>query len=278
MRLQTSFAALLAVVALAACEENAVRDLTAPLPAARIKFFNFGVNAPSVHFYANDTKVTATSVTTCQAAAIPPVTATDSACVSIGVESTAGVGYGGVGSGGLYAGIEPGQYTLTGRITATTDKGLAISTLPATIEEGKFYSVYQSGFYNTTAKTVDAFIVEDDFPAAIDWTTAYVRFVNAISNAEPMTLYATNTDPEESQVPIAIGGAVAYQSGGAFVAVPAGSYNLAARYTGSATDQIVRANVPFVLGRVYTITARGDITVTSTTATNRPFLDNTLNR
>ncbi len=31
-------------------------------------------------------------------------------------------------------------------------------------------------------------------------------------------------------------------------------------------------------GSVYSISARGDTTVKSTTATNRPFLDNTLNR
>ena len=53
---------------------------------------------------------------------------------------------------------------------------------------------------------------------------------------------------------------------------------LSTRYTGSSTNAIVRAGVSFVAGKVYTISARGDITVTSTTATNRPFLDNTANR
>jgi hypothetical protein len=33
-----------------------------------------------------------------------------------------------------------------------------------------------------------------------------------------------------------------------------------------------------VASRVYTVSARGDMTVTSTTATNRPTLDNTANR
>jgi hypothetical protein len=36
--------------------------------------------------------------------------------------------------------------------------------------------------------------------------------------------------------------------------------------------------VSFSPGRVYTITARGDMTVTSSTATTRPQLDNTANR
>ena len=41
---------------------------------------------------------------------------------------------------------------------------------------------------------------------------------------------------------------------------------------------ITRTGVQFVAGKVYTIGARGDITIVSTTATNRPFLDLTANR
>ena len=137
MRLPNAFTPLLAILALAGCDKNAVRDLTAPLPSAAIRFFNFGVNSPGVHFYAGDTKVTATTSTSCQAAANPPVTATDSACLTTGIESTLGVAYPGIASGGLYSGIAPGQYTLTGRITAAVDRGLAISSVPATIEAGK---------------------------------------------------------------------------------------------------------------------------------------------
>ena len=75
-----------------------------------------------------------------------------------------------------------------------------------------------------------------------------------------------------------IGGVIAYKGAGAFDAVVPGVYNLATRYAATATNAIARTNVSFVAGRVYTIGARGDITVTSTTATNRPFLDNTANR
>lgn len=52
----------------------------------------------------------------------------------------------------------------------------------------KHYSFYQSGFYNTTAKTVDAFIVEHAIPPDIDYSVALVKFVNTIVNANPMTL------------------------------------------------------------------------------------------
>lgn len=251
-----ALAVLLCAAALSSCEKNAVQNIAGSPPGARIRFFNFGVNAPGVNFYANDTKMTATLSAT-------------------GTESTTGVVYGGVGAGGLYSGLAPGQYTFSGKISAATDKDLAISSVQATVETGKNYSYYQSGFYNSTAKTVDAFMVEDPFIDEFDYSVAYVRFVNAISNANPMTLYAKHT---VSGVETAVGGVVAYKAAGAFTALPSGVYDLATRYPGVTTNAIARTAVSFSSGRIYTISARGDITVTSTTATNRPFLDNTLNR
>jgi len=235
-----------------------VRDISGPPPAAsRIKFFNFGVGAPGVNFYADNTKMTAIS------SATP------------GVESTTGVNYSQVGNGGAYSAIAPGQYTLAGKIAATVDKDLAISTVPATIADGKYYSFYMSGFYNTTTKTVEGFVVEDPVAAPTDFTVATVRFVNAISNANPMTLYAKNTT---TATEVAVGAEVAYKGAGALASLPAGFYDLSTRYTGVTTNAIVRTGVQFLAGRMYTIGARGDITIVSTTATNRPFLDNTANR
>lgn len=260
MNRRASIAALLCAVVLSACDafdKNAVQEIAGPVPAgARIKFFNFGVNAPAVNFYANDRKMTAIAS-------------------GSGQESNLGVAYGGVGAGGFYTAIAPGQYTLAGKIAAATDKDLAISNLPATLEDGKSYSFYQSGFYDATAKSVDAFIVEDAFVPQIDYSVAYVRFVHAISNANPMTLYARNTTTGDS---VAVGAEVSYKSAGAFTALPQGVYDLRTRYAGVSTNAISRTGVSFLAGRVYTIGARGDITVTSTTATNRPFLDNTANR
>ncbi|MEJ7760775.1 MAG: hypothetical protein WKF55_14415 [Gemmatimonadaceae bacterium] len=251
-----SVAALLSAALLASCEKNAVQDITGVVPGASVKFFNFAVNAPGVHFYANDTKVTAIFSAT-------------------GAEAVTGTIYGGVGAGGFYSAIAPGQYTLSGKIAAVTDKDLAISKATVNIAEGKRYSYYQSGFYNAAGKAADAFIVEDNFVNTLDYSVAYVRFVNAISNANPMTLYARNTT---TMTEAALGSSVAYKSAGAFTAVPNGVYDLSTRYTGVATNAITRAAVSFVAGRVYTIGARGDITVVSTTAVNRPFLDNDANR
>ena len=256
MRLYKAVVALLAAVVVASCDKNAVQDITGPIDSARIKFFNFGVGAPGVNFYANTTKMTATSSTT-------------------GAEATTGVSYGAVGSGGFYSAIAPGQYAFAGKIAATVDKDLAIATINQTIADGKSYSLYLSGFYNTTNKSVEGFVVEDDYPATIDFNVAIVRFVNAISNANPMTLYAKSST---TGTEVAVGGSIAYKSAGAFVSLPGGSYDLSTRYAGSSTNAITRTAVSFNAGRVYTISARGDITITSTTATNRPFLDNTANR
>jgi hypothetical protein len=251
-----SLAGLVTAAALSACdfEKNAVQDIAGPAPASRIKFFNFGVSTPGVNFYANDRKMTAITSAT-------------------GAESTTGVASGLAASGGFYNGIEPGTYAVTGKIAATTDKDLAISNVSATIASGKFYSYFISGIYNTTAKTADAFIVEDPVPAQ-DFSVAYVRFVNAISNSQPMVLSLRNT---ATTTVTAIGGAVAYKGAGAFVAVPEGVYDLSTRVTGASTDAITRTAVTFLEGRVYTIASRGDITVTSTTAATRPQLDNTAN-
>jgi hypothetical protein len=252
-------AMLLGVAALGACDKNAVQDLPlAPIAAARIKFFNFGVNnTPGVNFYANETKMTAISSGT-------------------QTEATTGVTYGNVGNGGIYSAIAPGTYTLTGRIAATTNKNLPIDALSTTIADGKFYSFYLSGAYDTTANQVDAFILEDPVPAQWDYSVAYVRFVHAIYNANPMTLYVKNTDTTVTKDSIAIGGAVAYKAAGAFTAVPNGVYGLITRYTGANTSVISRSNVSFVRGHLYTVGARGDIT--KTTGTFAPALDNTANR
>lgn len=252
-------ALLLGIVALAACDKNATQidDITAPLSGARVKFFNFGINAPAVNFYANADKVTAISSTT-------------------GVESTVGVGYGSAASGGFYRALPPGQYTFAGKIAATVDKDLAISAISGTLAEGKAYSIYLSGFYNTTAKSVEGFVVEDNLPAEPDYSQALVRFVNASPNSVPMQLVARNPTTLEEK---ALGDLIAYKAGGAFVGLPIGGYDLFVRSSATGPAIVTRTAVAFSAGRIYTITIRGDMTVSPTgTLTNRPFLDNTANR
>jgi hypothetical protein len=248
MTTSRSLAALVCCVALAACsnDKNAVQSISGPVPGAAVKFYNFSTGSPGVNFYANETKMTAINS-------------------SSGQESTSGTGFGLVAAGGFYTAIAPGQYTLSGRIAAATDNGLAIATQPATLADGKFYSFYLSGLYNTTTKKSDWFLVDDPIPAQIDYNVATVRFVNAVYNGTgPLTLWVKNTVTGDS---LSVGGPIAYKSAGAFVAMPGAVYDLTARYTGSNTAVISRAGVSFSTGRVYTISAR-----------TGAVLDNTANR
>ena len=192
MKKHTSIAILLCAAVLSSCGTKTVQDITGPLPTARIKFFNFGVNAPQVNFYANTTKVTAINSTT-------------------GAENVLGTAYGLPGAGGFYSAIAPGQYALAGTIAAATDKDLAIAKVNTAIADGKFYSFYMSGFYDPTAKSVEGFVVEDPFVPAIDYSVAYVRFVHAISNANPLTLYAKSTT---TGIEVAVGSSVSYKTAG----------------------------------------------------------------
>jgi hypothetical protein len=165
-----------------------------------------------------------------------------------------------VPTGSHYDAIAPGQYALAAKIAAQSS---VVSTLSQTVADGKYYSYFMSGVYNTTSKTAEAFIVEDPIPAGpADYTVANVRFVNAVSNGTgPLTLYVTNA---ETKAETAIGSAVAYKSAGAFVTVPVGTYSLAVRYSGSTTNVISRTGLAFLGGRVYTVTARGSTATTST--------------
>ncbi len=259
MTTRGSILMLLGAAALVSCSKIDINSISeAPLGGARIKFANFGVNAPSVNFYDGTAKVTA----------VGPAS---------GAESPTGTTYGRFAAASGYVDITPGQHTFAGKIspTATTDPGLTVSSASMNLEQGKFYTYYQSGIYNATAKTADGFVTEDPLPATFDWTQAYVRFVNAIGNSQPMTLYVKD---QVTLVETPIGSAVAYKSAGAFTPIPATTYDLAARVTGSTTNAISRTTQPFAAGRYYTITAYGDMTVTGTTAANRPQLDNTANR
>jgi hypothetical protein len=265
------FAALVAAVVAAACgERNAAQHISAPTAGSAVKFFNFGVNAPAVNFYADTQKISAVSTAVCNNGVNGRTT--DTLCLTTGREATSGTGYGANASTtGVYYSVAPGSYTLSGRITATTDNGVAISNTSATLENGKFYSYYLSGIYNTSTKTVEGFVVEDPLPALGD-TNVYVRFVNAISNSQAMTLHLKNASGADST----IGSAVGYKSASVFVRVTPGTYDLSTYVAGSSTAAITRTGVAFNAGRVYTVTAYGDMS--AATGTTKPALDNTLNR
>ena len=276
-RLRTA-ALLLGVTLLAACEKGGPQEILGTLPGARVRFFHFGLNAPNVNFYAGETKLTAISATGCT----PP---TNPACTSTGLESTIGTAYGAAGSSGLYSAIEPGQYVLSGRIAAATDKDFTIARVTQSLDAGKAYSFYLSGPYNTATKSSDAFVLEDAFPAEPDYNVVTIRFVNAIANSQPMQLLIKSAT-RGTETPV--GAAVPYKGATAFVTLNAndvniwgqneGSWELVVRAPGGTSVHFNRTGVGFGRGRVYTVAARGDMTVTGTTAVTRPLLDVTVHR
>lgn len=254
---------LLSVSTFFACKKDGVKEIatTTTEGNALIKFFNFGVNSPSLNFYANDAKISAISSVT-------------------GSEALTGLAYGSVFPSTNYNLLAGGTYSFKGIVpsAALTNGGVTVATLPATITNGKFYSIYTCGIYNATTKTTDAFLVEDKIPDA-SATSASVRFVNTISNGTTgFDLVIKNTTTLTEQV---VAKNVAYKTASEFVPVPNGVYEVCARYANGTSNIITRNGtsvVSFVLGRTYTISSRGDMTVTGTTAVNRPFLDNTSNR
>jgi hypothetical protein len=250
--------ALAAAVVLTACGSDAAQRIDAPATGANIKFYNFALNAPGVNFYANDT----TKLT----AVIPPSGVT---------VDTIGTKYASLGDAGLYSDVPSGSYAFSAKPASPSFNGASIGSVSTALGVGKYYSFYLSGFYDATARQADAFVVEDAFPTTIDFAVTNVRFVNASPNAQPLQLDVAEAGT--TQV-VATSPALAYKAASTFLTVPPAFYDLSAHYVGSTAKLFTRTGVSFTGGRVYTITARGDMTVTSTTATNRPFLDNTANR
>ena len=262
-----TLALLLGAALIASCGDSAVQVIAGPEPYAgtRIRFFNFGVGAPGVHFYANDTKM----------AAVAEAGFTQGATTGIatgGTESIAGTvstGTSGAAAGGYYTEIAPGSYALNARIAASDSNKTKISNLTQTIESGKKYSFYIAGIYNAVAKTADAFVVEDPYSDTYDWAHVYVRFVNASPNSSPMTLYAKN---QTTAVEAGSGRGDRVQGRRAFsTTFDPGTYDFRSAVTGATTNAIARTAVVLTAGKIYTITARGSIT-------SSPALDNTANR
>ena len=195
-----------------ACGDEALTNITEP-PAGNSRIrFPFRVLAPGVNFYANDTKMSAIATTACSSTTPIP-----EACTTTGSESTTGLGYSAVSAGGAYSAIAAGQYTLTGRIAAATDKDLPIATVARTLEDGKSYSYYMSGIYNTTTKTSDAFVVEDPWFCPEFWECSSETGPRDIQRESVDSLCAGYRYEMRRHR-----GEVAYKGAGTFTVIPAG--------------------------------------------------------
>jgi hypothetical protein len=261
-----ALAVLLGAGALAACEKNAVQEISSPVSGAFVRFHNYSVGAPGVNFYANDQKLTAVSSTSCT-----PLPADATKCTTTGVESTNGITYGNTALGGNYAMVTPGQYSLTGRIAAATDNGLAVSTIDTPLADGKFYSYFTSGIYNATTKKADAFLIEDALPTSFDYTKAYIRFVNASANAPTIS---ASTKLQGTTEVVAIATSLAYKSASPIVTVTPGVHDITVTI-GSVSTTFTNQTVTG--GHVFTLALRGDATAAAG-ATNALTISGSSNR
>ncbi len=242
------------------CKDEAVLDINEPIAGARIRLYNFSINAPSVNFYANDTKISA-------------------ALSQTGTESINGVSFGGTYPANQYA-LAPGgeniiRATTSSTITTTTPN-LTIASVVHKLELDKYYSVFISGIYNTTDKKSDAFVVEDNFPIALDTARAFIRIVNPCPNTT-LKLVLTKTTVVTGQPPIIedlqVATGVAYKGASQFFGFKPGAYSITV--TDEATGKTaIRAATSFLKERVYTLALRGNI-LTGSPAT---FVDNTVNK
>lgn len=255
------------VVMFSSCEKNAVTDITVPYSGAQFKYYNFAINGPTVNFYANDVKTTAT------------LTAT-------GIEAPTGVNYGGLVPLRGYS-LSPVGTVKFSSLTPSTmvvdaalgrGPGIETSTVTREVVDGKNYSYYTSGIYDYATKKSDAFIIEDVLPAA-DTSMAYIRLVNPGFNTTAINLELTQTftsttpgDPPLVVITTPITGVV-YKTASPYVAVKQGAYSL--RLLDPASGKIVvRAATSLIKGRIYTFTLRGNLI----TGVPAAFLDFTENR
>lgn len=238
------------------CKKNAVQVIDGPPTGAYIKGYNFAISGPSVNFYANDTKISATSSAT-------------------GKEATTGVNYSGTfpANNSYVVLSELGSVTFKTKIpsTASANPNGIVANVTANVEAGKYYSFFTSGIYDATAKTTSGFVLEDKLPA-IDTAFAYVRMVNTISNTENgFSLKATNKTTGEV---LDLTAPVPYKMGSTFIKVPNGVYNLVSQSVNpGVTHTITRNDVSFSKGFVYTMASRGNVLVANNTG-----LDLTRNR
>jgi len=247
-------------IAVTSCKDEAVLDINEPIVGAKIRLYNFSIGAPSVNFYANDTKISA-------------------ALSQTGAESINGVNFGGTYPANQYA-LAPGGESLiratTSSTITTTTPNLTIASVNHNLVLDKYYSIFVSGIYNTTERKADAFVVEDVFPIALDTARAFIRIVNPCPNTT-LKLVLTKTTTVTGQPPIIenidVAAGVAYKSGSAFFGFKPGAYSITV--TDEATGRTaIRAATSFLKERVYTLALRGNI-LTGTPAT---FIDNTVNK
>jgi hypothetical protein len=248
----------LIAVAFYACEKNTFQVIdTKEFNGPFLRGYNFAASGPTVNVYVNDVKVTAIGSTT-------------------GKEATAGIAaYGVFPTTNSYVNLTSnGTVTVKSVVpsTATTNPGVVTATLNSDLQQGKYYSFFTAGVYNSTTKTTDAVILEDKIPA-LDTAAAYIRFVNLVPNQpNGYNLVITNRATLQS---INISPTILFKAATDFVKVPAGIYDLRATTVNAGVSTFInRTELTVSKSYVYSLITKG----TGAASPNNYAIDMTRNR
>lgn len=205
-----------------------------------LKFLNVTPGSPVVNFYLDDVKFSAN-------------------LSSSGVENS-GYAYNGIFPDLGYAVTSPGTHKVTAKIvpSATADASLEVLNTTINPAPGKYYTVFSTGAYSATNKSVGPLLMLEDVRPALDTSKIYVRvanFYNGSTNLDLVKDVATGTKIVSN---------VAYGTASNWAEIPAligGTSNSIKLFlnTTTTTTPLISAGTTLTLtkGRAYTLYTRG---------------------
>ena len=237
-----------------------------PGEEAQVRFYNFGINAPSVNFYANNVKITASQSLT-------------------GEMAPTGVSFGATYPSIGYVEVPAGDQVNIFSKTPTTlvipannvnnyKQDTEVSNLTATkLNSKKQYSLFIAGYFDKNTHQAESFIISDELPPS-DTSKVFVRFVNSgVAEAGTLSIKISRMNGTEVLSEEIVDPQLAFKSATEFKGFPYGTYKFTI-IPANATNRIWERTITLNRDRVHTIAVRGDLRNTSPA----PLLDNTQNR
>jgi hypothetical protein len=157
-----------------------------------------------------------------------------------------------------YATTSPGARKLTAIVipTATADAKLEVLNTTITPAAGKYYTIFTSGIYSTTNKSVGPVLMLEDVKPGLDTSKIFIRIINMYSGSPNLDLIKTATNSK-------VASNVAYGSASAFAEIPTPGNGIAPvnifQLNNAATNTALISNISltFTKGRAYTFYLRG---------------------
>ncbi|TCC94019.1 DUF4397 domain-containing protein [Pedobacter frigiditerrae] len=206
-----------------------------------LKFLNVTPSSPTINFYIDGAKFTSGQSTS-------------------GVENA---GYNYTTATSLYpdfgyAVTAPGSRKLTAKIipSVTVDPSLEVLNTTITPAAGKYYTIFTSGVYSTTNKSVGPVLVVEDVRPALDTSKVFVRVINLYNGGPNVDLIRNSTGTKlVSNLPYGAASPFAEIGSPGVGVAPAVLYTL----NNAATNTALASNVSysFTKGRAYTIFLKG---------------------